>query len=598
MSLPPLDRFGREFLVPSAMKGLLRALFIASVLIIPLAILPLTIDYYNTPKMFISQLMMIFLLWLCARVALATGEIRVVSAGFYRALLLFAAVSGLSLAWSRSVYLGLNDLCQILTYLAAFFICINSVRREDAGMVVSCAFLAGITSGLYVIFQYLGLDFIRYPQADFADWRFKLYSTFGNPDFVANYLMMIFPAGIAVYLLTQRPAGKVLALAGLIIIYTALVLLFSVGAFIGLSCAILLVLSLAVRINDCRRFRKTAGALLLILGVISAFFFMDNKFHHPSILKKASASLAWQNGFANRMVAYRCAAMMVRDHSLEGVGIGNYKLRFPEYRGRLIAASAPREFNSGLLDVQTESNALNEYLQAWAETGIAGFIMFLVVLFTIVAKGASLFYGLTGTRERVFALGLLGGVAAFLVHCLLSFPMHITPNGLLFWTFAGLIFVMAGDNRGVSLRLGAANAWRLKIAIIVLAVAAAIWPIRIYLSEVYLKRTLDMNKKGQVEEAMKDARSSLFFNKESKASAYVASYLDHEKDYCGAAVCYRKVLGNYDEIGLRVSLADALINHGLTEYGINELKKALLLNPSDKAIKEKLKGLCGKNGGI
>lgn len=583
-------------------------LFKSAIFWLPLIILPFTIDYYHPPKELLGQVAVIFCLAFWLIKAINDGRINILRYKFFLLLLSFCLISGLSLIWAKNKYLGLRDYIQMLTYIGAFFICINTIGRQKEAMdLANCAFIAGLLCAIYTLFEYFGFDFIRYPDAAFPDWRFKLYSTFGNPDFAANYLILIFPIGVAFYFSKERFYEKILLVLSLIVIYSALLATFSVGALLGLFLSVLFTALLfgveRIRLRNlmCQQWsipHMGISALILVaaLGLASFFFFTDNQVNSASILKRAKSSIAWRHGLSNRLMSYRAAYGMVKDHPISGIGIGNFKFRFPEYRGRVIGARN-QYVDSYTLDKERDKHVHSDLIQIWVETGLFGFISFLVILFIVYKNGLFLYYDLFDYRRKLFVLGIICAITAFLIHSFVSFPLHIMPNGLLFWVFAGLLFAQEvnKNKRTVALNIDPGHKSFFKTSVITLAIIACIWPVRIYLSEVFLKRMVDFDKRGLTKEAFVEAKTSLFFDSNSTAVIYVGNYANLANDYDTAASSFKKALMNNDEINFHIALAEVYNKDGFPRDCISEYTRALLLNPSSIPLRLRLAELYTDN---
>lgn len=585
------------------MRKIILTLFISAVFLTPLIIAPFTMNYYNTPKELFVQLIitLCFMLWLIKGIMQEKFEFFPVK--LYSPLLVFCLILGLSILWAKDTYLVLRDYVPMVTYVIAFAICVNFVSQKFARSAAVFAIAAGVICAVYALFQYLGLDFIKYPGIDFPDWRFRLYSTFGNPDFLANYLILIFPVGIVIYSSTGALLKKVLMLVALGIIYSALLISFSIGAFLGLLVGILLMIALFI--SESVRFEKflvprtplkhlgkSITVLIALLGVITVFFFVPNKFHSPSILCEAQGSSVWKHGLDNRLIVYKSAYRMAKDRPLLGVGLGNFKLEFPKYRGDWLGQQH-QYVKPELLDRERDKNVLNEFLQLFAETGVFGFAWFILVVAIIFKTGVFLYYT-TGDRKRqLFILGLIGGISAFLVHSLLSFPMHVVPNAFLFWVFVGLLFTQSAQQNRTSiiLYLGPVKKKLVSIVVFLLAVLSCIWPIRIYLSEVFLKKMVFSNAQGAVNKALEAANCSIAFNPHSNAVSYIASYAQLNGDDETATFFYEEALKTQDTINFHMALAELYYKKGLVGDCIKQYKQAVGLNPLSPNLRFRLANL-------
>jgi len=590
------------------MRKVILTLFLSAVLLTPLIIMPLTLNYYNTPKELFVQVIMTFCLMLWLIKGIIKEKFEFFPTKLYSPLLVFCLILGLSILWAKNIYLVLRDYVPMVTYLIAFAICVNFVNQKFARFTAVFAIASGFICAIYAIFQYLGFDFIKYSGIAFPDWRFRLYSTFGNPDFLANYLILIFPVGITIYSSTGTFFKKLLMLMVLGIIYSALLISFSIGALLGLAAGILLMLFLliteSVRFERFLLSRKTVkhlgksiAVLVVLLGVITAFFFVPNKFHSPSILSQARSSSVWRHGLANRLIVYKSAYEMAKDKPLLGVGFGNFKLEFPKYRGDWLGQHH-QYVKPELLDKERDKNVLNEFLQFFAETGVIGLAWFIFILALIFKTGVFLYYNTGDQKRQLFILGLIGGISAFLVHSLLSFPMHVVPNAFLFWVFVGLLFTQTTQQSRIPLilYLGPVRKKLVAIAVFLLAVMSCVWPIRIYLSEVFLKKMVFSNAQGSINEALEAANSSVSFNPHSNAVSYIASYAQLSGDDETATVFYEEALKTQDTINFRLALAELYYKKGLIGDCIKQYKKAVRLNPLSANTRLRLANLYVEKG--
>jgi len=571
------------------MKRKIPIFFTAAIFLTPLLIAPFTIDYYNPPKELLIQLVAVICLAMWFVQGIIKGRLEISPNRLYLFLIAFCAISVLSLIWAPSCYLGLRDIAQLLAYMGMFFICVNIVQSQrEAVSIAAAAFGAGLIAALYAISQHFGFDFINYQGVKFADWRFKLYSTFGNPDFLANYLVMIFPVGIGLYLSLDKFLKKLAFLFALAIVYYALLITFSIGAFIGLASAVIFAFLLIV--FEWIRFKNfvsrkglisSLAVLVLVLGLISAYL--------PAVMLRASLSQVWRSGLENRMIAYRAAYRMMGDHPVRGVGIGNFKLKFPEYRGKYLRIKQEC-FDTTLLDKERHLNVHNDFAQIWVETGIFGAIIFCLILVLIFKDGISLYLDCFEYKKKLFLGSLLCGLVAFLAHAAVSFPMHVVPDALMFWVLTGLLFSQAvRQNTSIFiLNLSSTQKSFFKIGTITLGVLLCVWPMMNYMSHVFLKRMVDLDKQGLIDKALTEAQTALFFDPNSNAIIYTGNYAFLAKDYDKAANAYLKALSNNDEINYHIALAETYYNDGMRRECLSEYRRALFLNPCSWEIRYRL----------
>ena len=214
------------------MKNPFLYLFVTIIFIAPLLVVPFTGDSYNTPKNIFIQLSILLCLLLWIKNILTQDKIDIVASKFYLFLFGFALTSVLSLLWAENFYFATRSILQIFIFAAAFIIAANTVKPDKIRFAVSVALIAGFLSAAYGILQYFGFDLIGFQGAASPDWKWRASSTFGDPNFLADYLMLIFPVGVALYLSSPKIINKFFFLFMLTVIYAALLITFSIGALI------------------------------------------------------------------------------------------------------------------------------------------------------------------------------------------------------------------------------------------------------------------------------------------------------------------------------------------------------------------------------
>jgi len=112
------------------------------------------------------------------------------------------------------------------------------------------------------------------------------------------------------------------------------------------------------------------------------------------------------------------------DHPVLGTGLGTLQMVFPPYES--------------FYDAKVVNHAHNDYVEALAETGVAGglcCLWFIVVLFFESVRGLK---ELGTSFGAALNLSGLVGCCGLLVHSLVDFNLHIPANALLFCVAAHL----------------------------------------------------------------------------------------------------------------------------------------------------------------
>jgi O-antigen ligase len=162
-----------------------------------------------------------------------------------------------------------------------------------------------------------------------------------------------------------------------------------------------------------------AGAVVLLLA-----FMMVSWLGARQILERFSSMQSLEVSSGKRASMRADTWHIFRDHPWAGTGLGTLQMVFPAYET--------------LYDAKVVNHAHNDYLEALAETGIAGGACCAWFL------GALFFHSLRRLllQDKSFSAALhLSGLVAcagFLVHSLVDFNLHIPGNALLFFLMAHL----------------------------------------------------------------------------------------------------------------------------------------------------------------
>jgi O-antigen ligase len=162
----------------------------------------------------------------------------------------------------------------------------------------------------------------------------------------------------------------------------------------------------------------TAGAVLLVAVLLVSWLGVGQ------VLQRFSALQSLEATEGKRASMRRDSFQIFLEHPLTGTGLGTLQTVFPRYET--------------LYDGKIVNHTHNDYLEALAETGIAGGLCcawFLGALFIDPLR--RLLRGSDSFAAALHLAGLLGCVG-FLVHSLVDFNLHIPANALLFFLMAHL----------------------------------------------------------------------------------------------------------------------------------------------------------------
>lgn len=303
-----------------------------------------------------------------------------------------------------------------------------------------CTTAAGVAIALIAILQWLGFDPLLYGEYH-VEWgamvsRMRLYSTLGNPNFVAGYLIgAIFPA-LALGMSSTKRWVRASGFASAAVMVSAIAGARSRGALAGLLAG-LLVAALISR----RRGTPVSPASPAVRhpgNVVEARSFLLPPLFWLGALLVRNLIEAQVERLEGRIYLWRCAWPMFLDHPLLGAGWGTFQLRFLDLQAGFLARHPDQVFRwSNVHQLH------NDPLQLLLESGLVGLLAFGWVLGTF---GADVRKAMSQHSTRFWVAASAGGVTAVLFDSLFNFQFAVPPTLLLLFTLIASPALMASDS--------------------------------------------------------------------------------------------------------------------------------------------------------
>jgi O-antigen ligase len=352
-------------------------------------------------------------------------------------LLAFVALGQLLLRATASTYSTRMELNLLVAYCIALFLAAQVFRTSDdwrtfIWFVMGFGFLVSI----FGILQQLTFNGKLYW---FREMRYGgiPFGPYVNRNHFAGFVELVFPVALVPLVLgkVRKERWIVVGIFGLLPI-GALFLSASRGGVIsfGVQLAVLIVMMILRRAGGKH---ALAGGLIVVLA-----FLLVSWLGVRQVLDRFSSLQSLEVTTGKRASMRQDTWRIFLDHRWTGTGLGTIQAVFPAYET--------------LYDGKVVNHSHNDYLEAMAETGIAGTaccLAFLGALFFV-----SLRQLLQIDKSFAAALHLSGLVACIgiLVHSFVDFNLHIPANALLFFLMAHLatseIAPSSRENQHPSLR--------------------------------------------------------------------------------------------------------------------------------------------------
>ena len=356
-------------------------------------------------------------------------------------IFLFILVMTISLLRSDFFRISLNDYIIFLFYIILCFLIRNNLPDKiELKSFIKTLFLTSFLVSLYTLIQYYGYD-------PYLKGLPYLSSTIGQKNWISNYLAMIFPMIFSYFLLEKSKRIKIVYFIVLSIVYATLMICQSRGIWISISLTAILAIYIIFKFNLLKAFKENKRWLVLLLitfMIITVIYSTDNPLNKSAITvtERAISTFDLQDSSLNaRLLMGMNTLKMIKDKPLFGSGIGTFKMNYLNYQADFIKDNA--HFEKYHLNAK---EAHNEYLQIGAELGLIGLGIFLSIFFIFFLIIIKYFNKEKSDRRKIIVFGLSLGIVCFLIHSLLTFPLHVPALGSAFFVIVGLTIAYIKNN--------------------------------------------------------------------------------------------------------------------------------------------------------
>jgi O-antigen ligase/Tfp pilus assembly protein PilF len=465
-----------------------------------------------------------------------------------------------------------------LAYAAA----IRFFDREKLKKVLWFSYAVTFFASIYGISQYFGTEWF-WPQ-NLNPYGSRPVSTFGNPNFLSTYLVLMLPVAMADYIYKVTGLSRVPLFVVILSTAGALMATLTRSSWAGAVAAVAVVgLTIWLSRDQWPKIRKPVLILAAVLGLMVVTWPKSSSAAYSEtvlgrIAEVKQVATGTYGAVTQRLLIWISAWGMVQDHPVLGTGWGCFELFFPYYQGAHLDKPVFRYYRTHA------NNAHNEVLEYWSQTGTLGLgamIMFWLVFFR---TGASIYRRLPHPWKGLEG-GLLGGVAGVLVDNLLNVSVHFAVPAFVFWWWVGTAVTL--DATSVEIKRfpiqTPGRRFALAASVLVL-IGLGVRAGRVWAEEVHFFKGFKASKRGDLNSARIELeKAHRFFpmdvnNNYELANVYARMGLSDE-----ALKMYQKALdanAGYDEIYF--NRATMLMNLKRDEEAIQNYQRVLSMNPLSK----------------
>ena len=384
-------------------------------------------DFHGAPSLF-TPLVALVLLTVVVR-ALHAGERPAGGGRAAAAVGGLATVAAASLLFAGDLAAGGRELGFLLkdgavAVLAGMLL----ARSEDLRRVAWVLVGGGLALSTLTALQYLtgsfDSTFLGFAQSEVQNIvgttdDVRISGPIGDPNFYAQWLVMIVPLAIDRYRDETSAGLRAVAALAVVTCTASTVFTFSRGGLV----ALVVVVGLMVLRHPPKATTIIAGIGVLVLAV--PFLPSGYVDRMAALTDLGGTDIGTDPSLRYRQAETAAGIAMFLDHPLTGVGYGNYKTIYPEYS---------RQLGTDL--VRKPREAHNLYLETAAETGIPGTI-------ALVAVFVASYHALAVGRRRFRRMG--DHRADALGHAIaVSLAGYLITSLFLHMAFARVMWLVAG----------------------------------------------------------------------------------------------------------------------------------------------------------
>lgn len=314
--------------------------------------------------------------------------------------LLYLATGIISYSWSINQFNTRNEIYNHINYYLLFYLS-PLLLSEDFRQTFFFKILGGVASisALIVMWQFWSVH--------------QIYGPLLNANVASGFFIMVIP--ILISRLVAANIEKKTFISCLPEIILLVIVLSGLGVSRSLSAWLSLFLSMAFFVimsgNQIVKNNLIARKCIfpgILLGAVVLSYYLALKIHEPAVY--------------NRLLWWKGALSIIRDHPLGGVGLGNFGCMYLVYK------------TGGLNSLY----AHNHYLQLWSEIGIFGLFFWLTGVYKIVS-GNLANLAKQEPQRQILNLGVICATCGLLFNNLLDFSLAIPAVAIIWWVLLGLL---------------------------------------------------------------------------------------------------------------------------------------------------------------
>jgi tetratricopeptide (TPR) repeat protein len=364
-------------------------------------------------------------------------------------------------------------------------------------------FAVALAASLYGIFQYDGKDMIW--GSPIQPYGGRPVSTFGNPNFLSSYLLLVCPVAVA-FAVNAKKMERLGYWVVAAVTMIALLCTLTRSSYVGLSVAFVVMFALLGK-DGRRHALYVAGALGALVILVLLFPHTPVSAVQSPLQRFEELFQAAHSGHAyapwhQRLLIWSSAWDMFHQNILLGAGWGCFELFYPFFQGKYMFVPLLEPFRTHA------NNAHNVLMELWSQVGMvgAGFMVWLCA--TVIMSGWITIRRRAKGVGRDLAAALLGGFVGMIADNFAgNVSIFFAMPAFLFWWNVGALYV---ENRGVNVaeRPLRGKSWAAWGALFFFCILIVVYFFCRWEQETYYFQGFKESKNGVIDKAVKSLEAA------------------------------------------------------------------------------------------
>lgn len=496
-------------------------------------------ELYEVPKMHFVYLLSAVILFLTVAKFIVNSKITIPQNIALFTFAIFVIVQILSTLTSTDKFTSIfgfptrlnGSLISQIAYLIIFASLLINLNFEKAKRVLIALVIAAFAVSVWGIPSHFGRDpscLVLIGDLTSSCWKkefdpaLRIFSTMGQPNWLASYLILALPLSIAFLILSTQNNHKILFFASSVTIFWALILTNSRAGILGLSASLLIFLFL-LGIENIRKNLKFLIPLTIIFLTVALIFqntltprikeafirsnqsTVDQQLttnNQPQTAKTQTAVTAGGTESGQiRLILWKGAADVFKNYPILGSGPETFVSSYYKFR--------PKEQNQTTEWDFFYNKAHNEFLNYLANTGALGFCAYIAFLLTAASKllkstanekvpsfleRRDLARAANSTSKTLLAKAILASIIGYLVSIFFGFSTVATQTSAFLIIASGLLIKNGRDQVPLKLNINEKFKTPLILLSAILFLILLSFILRSFLANVFEKRAENKQK--------------------------------------------------------------------------------------------------------